>query len=103
MLQNKVLLRQGQGLLRLWRVPSNLALAAPRLLWPASSLLLEQFAKHYETGETLPGELFDKLCAQRTYMAGSAMLRQLYFGQVCFSLAFWTCSEIFCLNIGVFW
>ncbi len=42
-----------------------------------------QFAKHHETGETLPTDLFDKLCAQRTYMAGSTMLRQLYFGQVC--------------------
>lgn len=53
--------------------------------WP--SLLVGnrwvQFAKHHETGETLPTDLFNKLCAQRTYMAGSTMLRQLYFGQVC--------------------
>lgn len=46
-------------------------------------VLLGQFAKHHETGETLPTDLFNKLCAQRTYMAGSTMLRQLYFGQVC--------------------
>lgn len=45
-----------------------------------------QFAKHYETGETLPQDLFEKLCAQRTYMAGSGMLRQLYFGQVRISI-----------------
>lgn len=53
---------------------------------PLSSLvtLAVQFAKHFETGETLPNDLFEKLCAQRTYMAGSGMLRQLYFGQVCF-------------------
>ena len=37
-------------------------------------------ATHYETGEPLPRDLFDQLCAQRTYMAGSGMLRQLYFG-----------------------
>mmetsp|Transcript_46905 Transcript_46905/g.77620 ORF Transcript_46905/g.77620 Transcript_46905/m.77620 type:complete len:737 (+) Transcript_46905:31-2241(+) len=37
-------------------------------------------ARHYETGEPLPRELFDKLCEQKTYQAGSMMLRQLYFG-----------------------
>merc|ERR1719440_500231 len=37
-------------------------------------------AKHYETGEPLPRELFDKLCEQKTYQAGLGMLRQLYFG-----------------------
>lgn len=41
-----------------------------------------QFARHYESGEALPGDLFEKLCAQKTYMAGTGMLRQLYFGQV---------------------
>merc|ERR1712216_536146 len=37
-------------------------------------------ARHYETGEPLPRELFDKLCEQRTYQAGMGMLRQLFFG-----------------------
>lgn len=49
---------------------------------PRLPVYVRQFAKHYETGEPLPADLFDKLCAQRTYMAGSGMLRQLYFGQV---------------------
>lgn len=34
---------------------------------------------HVETGEPLPEALYQKLCAARTYRAGSLMLRQLYF------------------------
>jgi oligopeptidase A len=34
---------------------------------------------HVETGEALPEALYQKLCAARTYRAGSLMLRQLYF------------------------
>lgn len=34
---------------------------------------------HVDTGEPLPQELYRKLCAARTYRAGSLMLRQLYF------------------------
>ncbi|AFZ36409.1 Oligopeptidase A [Stanieria cyanosphaera PCC 7437] len=39
-------------------------------------------AKHYETGETLPEEYYQKLVAAKNYMSGSAMLRQLSLGLV---------------------
>jgi len=40
---------------------------------------LLSMAKHYETGETLPDEYYQKLLAARHYMSGSSTLRQLHF------------------------
>ena len=37
------------------------------------------FAKHYQTGDPLPEDLFQKLLAARTYRSGSMTLRQLHF------------------------
>lgn len=39
-------------------------------------------AKHYQTGETLPDDLFEKIVAARNYQAGTQMLRQIQFGVV---------------------
>jgi oligopeptidase A len=40
---------------------------------------LLSFARHHQTGAPLPEALFDKVAAARTYRAGSAFLRQIYF------------------------
>ena len=43
---------------------------------------LTGIARHFETGDVLPEDLFEKLCRARTFRAGSLMLRQLNFGMV---------------------
>ena len=50
--------------------------------YDAATIYGTGMAKHYETGEPLPRELFDKLCEQKTFQAGLGMLRQLYFGSL---------------------
>lgn len=40
------------------------------------------FAKHYETGEPLPEDMFKKLCEQKTFNAGMMACRQVCFGQL---------------------
>jgi oligopeptidase A len=37
-------------------------------------------ARHYETGEPLPEDLYQKIVAARTFMTGNAILRQVRFG-----------------------
>ena len=48
--------------------------------WCYHKPTIDRLARHYQTGEPLPDELFDKLVAARTYRAGSDMLRQVTFG-----------------------
>lgn len=48
--------------------------------WCYDRPTLYSFAKHYQTGEPLPEELFQKIKAAKDFQAGMQMIRQLYFG-----------------------
>ena len=50
--------------------------------WLLDRPTLYGFAKHYETGEPLPDEFYDKLKGSKTFHAGLAMTRQLAFGML---------------------
>jgi Zn-dependent oligopeptidase len=48
--------------------------------WCYEKEALALFAKHYETGDSIPMELFDKIKAASTFQQGMQTLRQLSFG-----------------------
>ena len=50
--------------------------------WCYDRATLFGMAKHYHTGEALPEHYYQKLKDARTYMSGTAMLRQLHFSLV---------------------
>ena len=50
--------------------------------WCLHRETLMQMARHYETGEALPEDLYRKLREARTFRAASQMLRQLQFGMI---------------------
>ncbi len=52
--------------------------------WEKESLVL--IAKHYQTGEILPDDIFDKMNAARNFQSGLQMLRQIEFALFDFNL-----------------
>eukprot|EP00915_Cephaloidophora_sp_WS-2016_P007847 GHVH01010851.1.p1 GENE.GHVH01010851.1~~GHVH01010851.1.p1 ORF type:complete len:766 (+),score=120.24 GHVH01010851.1:176-2473(+) len=54
--------------------------------WVYEYDLISTFAKHYETGEVLPRELFDKVERAKNYRAATFLVRQLKFGMLDFAL-----------------
>ncbi len=50
--------------------------------WCYHKPTLLNMAKHYQTGEQLPEDLFEKICASRLHNIGLAMMRQIQFGSV---------------------
>jgi oligopeptidase A len=47
--------------------------------WTWERPALDLFARHYQTGEPLPEDLFSRLCAAKNFRSGEAQMRQLGF------------------------
>lgn len=50
--------------------------------WCYHKPTLKSFAKHYESNEPIPDELFNKIIENKNYNSGLGMLRQIYFSMI---------------------
>ncbi len=50
--------------------------------WCWERAALDMFARHYETGQPIPEDLYQKMVGARTYRGANAQMRQLGFGYV---------------------
>jgi len=66
------------------RVPSDWVELPSQILenWTWERPALDLFARHWQTGETIPEELFRKMRAARTFMGAWQQMRQLAYGTV---------------------
>ena len=48
--------------------------------WAINKEFLSSFAKHYQTGESIPSELIDKIVSAKNYLSGYSNIRQLTYG-----------------------
>ena len=60
--------------------------------WAFEPEYLNSFAKHYQTGEPIPGDLIEKIVAAKNYLAGYAQVRQLHYGLL--DMAWHTLTEL---------
>ncbi len=60
--------------------------------WASEPEYLNTFAKHYQTGETIPQELIDRIVASKNYLAAYYQVRQLQFGIV--DMAWYTLKSL---------
>ena len=50
--------------------------------WCYHKQTVDKFARHYETGETIPVETFEKICSARKHNGGINILRQLFYSRL---------------------
>ena len=68
--------------------------------WATEEEYLDLWAKHYQTGETIPSELVEKIVAAKNYLAAYANVRQLSFGMT--DMAWHTLTEPYEGNVREF-
>lgn len=61
--------------------------------WGYEAEFLDTFAKHYQTGDSIPKELIDKIVASKNYLSAYYHIRQLQFGIL--DMSWHTLTEIF--------